>query len=77
MVLREVLALAVAGLVIGLAAAWQTTRFVESFLFGTKPNDPLAISLSVVILAAAGLAAGYAPAWRASRIDPMTALRHE
>jgi predicted permease len=76
-VLREVLALAAAGLVIGLAAAWETTRFVESFLFETKPNDPLAISLSVVILAVAGLAAGYTPAWRASRIDPMQALRHE
>jgi predicted permease len=77
MVLREVLALAAAGLVIGLAAAWETTHFIASFLFGTKPNDPLAISVSVVILAAAGLAAGYTPAWRASRIDPMTALRHE
>jgi macrolide transport system ATP-binding/permease protein len=76
-VLREVLALAAAGMVIGLAAAWETTHFVESFLFGTKPNDPLAISFSLVILAAAGLAAGYTPAWRASRIDPMVALRHE
>jgi macrolide transport system ATP-binding/permease protein len=77
MVLREVVALAAGGLLIGLAAAWETTRFVESFLFGAKPNDPLAISLSVAILGAAALAAGYAPAWRASRIGPMTALRHE
>jgi ABC-type antimicrobial peptide transport system permease subunit len=69
--------LAAAGLAIGLAAALETTRFIESFLFGAKPNDPLAIAYSVAILAAAGLAAGYAPAWRASRIDPMTALRHE
>jgi macrolide transport system ATP-binding/permease protein len=76
-VLREVLALSAAGLVIGLAAAWETTHLIASFLFGMKPNDPLAISLSVVILAAAGLAAGYTPAWRASRIDPMKALRHE
>ena len=76
-VMREVLALAAAGLAIGLAAALETTRFIESFLFGAKPNDPLAIAYSVAILAAAGLAGGYAPAWRASRIDPMTALRHE
>ena len=76
-VMREVLALAAAGLAIGLAAALETTRFIESFLFGAKPNDPLAIAYSVAILAVAGLAAGYAPAWRASRIDPMTALRHE
>ena len=76
-VMREVLALAAAGLAIGLAAAWETTRFVESFLFGMKPNDPAAIAAAVAILAAAALTAGYAPAWRASRIDPMTALRHE
>jgi len=60
-----------------LAAALSMTRFVESFLFGLKPNDPLAITLSVAVLACAALAAGYAPAWRASRIDPMVALRHE
>ena len=77
MVLREVCALAAVGLAIGLIGAWETTHFVEAFLFGAKPNDPLAISMSVAILAAAALAAGYTPAWRASRIDPMTALRHE
>ncbi len=42
MVLREVLALAAVGLVIGFIAVWQTTKFLESFLFGLKPNDPLA-----------------------------------
>jgi macrolide transport system ATP-binding/permease protein len=77
MVLREVLALASAGLLIGLAAAWETTHFLAPLLYGTKPNDPQAISLAVAILIAAALAAGYTPAWRASRIDPMTALRHE
>jgi ABC-type antimicrobial peptide transport system permease subunit len=50
---------------------------VQSFLFGTKPNDPLALSLAVVILGVAALAAGYAPARRAARMDPMAALRCE
>jgi predicted permease len=77
MVLREVLALSGAGLAIGLGVAWWTSHFVASFLFGVKPNDPAAISVSVAVLAFAALAAGYAPAWRASRIDPMVALRHE
>jgi len=77
MVLREVLAISAAGLVLGYGAARLTTRFVESFLFGLKPNDPLAIVAAVGILLAAALAAGYLPAWRASRIDPAAALRNE
>jgi predicted permease len=77
MVLREVCALSVMGLTMGLAAAWATTHYVESFLFGMKHNDPLAITASIGLLAATSILAGYAPASRASRIDPMIALRHE
>jgi len=77
MVMREVVALAVVGVAIGLAVALETTRFLESFLFGTKPNDPLAISISLVILTCACMAAGYVPAWRASQTSPMSALRNE
>ncbi|MDE3197331.1 MAG: FtsX-like permease family protein, partial [Acidobacteriota bacterium] len=77
MVLRDVLLLSGAGLVIGSAAAWESSRLVASFLFGLKPNDPLVFAGAVLVLALAALAAGYAPAWRASRIDPMEALRHE
>jgi ABC-type antimicrobial peptide transport system permease subunit len=42
-----------------------------------KPNDPMALTLAVAILLGAALLAGYLPARKASRIDPMTALRHE
>jgi ABC-type antimicrobial peptide transport system permease subunit len=77
MVLREVLVLAAVGLAVGSAAVWQTTKFLQSFLFGLKPNDPLALAAAVSILIACAILAGYAPAWRASRIDPMVALRHE
>jgi macrolide transport system ATP-binding/permease protein len=77
MVLREVLALAVIGLAISVPIALGTSKFVESFLFGMKPNDPLALGLAVVILLLAALLAGGIPARRASQIDPMTALRHE
>jgi ABC-type antimicrobial peptide transport system permease subunit len=77
MVLREVVVLAAAGLAIGLPAAYAGSHLVDSFLFGMKPNDPLAISLAVGTLVAAAIVAGYAPARRASRIDPMVALRLE
>jgi len=77
MVLREVVAICAVGLVLGYGAARLSTRLVGSFLFGLKPNDPLATAAAIGILLAAALAAGYLPAWRASRIDPAAALRNE
>ncbi|HEY1272216.1 MAG TPA: FtsX-like permease family protein [Terriglobales bacterium] len=75
--LREVFAMAAIGLALGLPVAFATTRYVKSFLFEMKPNDPWALVGSALALIAAAAAAGFGPAWRASRIDPWNALRHE
>jgi ABC-type antimicrobial peptide transport system permease subunit len=64
-------------LAIGVPVAFGTSKLVASFLFGMKPNDPLAVSAAVAILVGAAVLAGYAPARRAAKIDPMVALRHE
>jgi predicted permease len=77
MMLRDVCVLAVVGLAIGASAALAASRLIESFLFETKPNDPRALLVAAAILLTSALAAGYGPAWRASRVDPLTALRHE
>jgi predicted permease len=77
MILRQVLLLAAVGLAIGVPIAYGASKLVASFLYGIKPNDPLALAAAVVILTGAAILAGYAPARRASRIDPMVALRHE
>jgi predicted permease len=77
MVLREVLVLAAVGLAISLPITLGASRFVGSFLFGLKPNDPLTLGIAVTVLLGAAFLAGCVPARRASRIDPMTALRHE
>jgi len=77
MILRQVFALAAVGLAIGMPLAFGASKLVAIFLYGMKPNDPLAITAAVAILLAAAILAGYAPARRASRIDPMVALRHE
>ena len=77
MVLRDVLTLAVLGLVISLPVALGMSKLMESLLFGVKAGDPPAMLGAVSILLAAALAAGYLPARRASRIDPISAVRHE
>lgn len=77
MVLREVVLLAAVGLAISVPIALAASKLVESFLFGMKPNDPLALIGSAVTLVTAAILAGYVPARNASRIDPMIALRHE
>jgi macrolide transport system ATP-binding/permease protein len=77
MVLREVLVAAAAGLAIGMGTALAISKYVESLLYGIKPNDPLALTMAVMTLLSAALLAGYMPARKASRIDPMTAVRHE
>jgi predicted permease len=77
MVMREVAWLIAIGLAIGLGAALATTRFVSSFLYGLKANDPWTLSLAAAVLAGVAFAAGYLPARRASKLDPMTALRDE
>lgn len=77
MVLRRAVLLVLAGLALSVPAALGASRLVKSLLFETRPNDPATLLSAAAILAAAALLAGYVPARRASRIDPLTALRHE
>jgi predicted permease len=77
MVLREVLVLTAAGLAVGYVCARVTMPVIKSFVFGMKPSDPATTFSAIGILMAAVLLAGLVPALRASRIDPVSALRHE
>jgi predicted permease len=77
LVMGEVGALLIAGLGMGLMAAWLLSRYVESQLFGVEAKDPLVFASAAVSLALIALVAGYIPARRASRVDPIQALRYE
>ena len=75
--LRNVVALQLLGLLIGVPIVLAGSRFVESQMYGVRPNDPAAIVVAVVVLFAAGLVASYVPARRASSMDPMVAVRDQ
>ncbi len=77
MVLRQVFVMAAVGLAVGVPVAYASARLVESSLYGIKASDPAAMGIAVGTLIVAAMSAGYAPARRASRVDPMTALRHQ
>ncbi len=77
MILREVILLAVGGVVFGALGAVGLTGYLRSMLFGVEPVDPLTIGSAVLLMLLVALIAGWLPAWRASRLEPMIALRHE
>ncbi len=74
-ILKQTLALAAAGMLVGTILSWLLARALSSLLFGITPADPLTFAAMLAVLAAVAALAGYVPAVRASRIDPMVALR--
>ncbi|MFL6281519.1 MAG: FtsX-like permease family protein, partial [Vicinamibacterales bacterium] len=77
MVLRQAAAMTAVGLAIGVPLALFGSRYVRSLLYQVAPNDPVAIATGVGSLVVCGLIAAAIPAHRASRIDPLSAIRHE
>jgi len=77
LVMKETMLLVAVGAAIGLSAALATTRLISTWLYGLTPNDPATIAAMILLMIAVAALAGYLPARRASRVDPMTALRHE
>ncbi|MEN3332202.1 MAG: putative transport system permease protein [Blastocatellia bacterium] len=77
LILRQGLLLTLTGIGIGLAGALALTRIMSSLLFGVGATDPLTFAAIVVLLTVVSVIACYIPARRATRVDPVTALRHE
>ncbi|HEX9887621.1 MAG TPA: ABC transporter permease [Longimicrobiales bacterium] len=75
LVVGQGMALAGAGVAVGLLAAFNLTRLMSSFLVGVEPTDPATFAIiSGAFVVVAGVAC-WLPARRAARTDPAEALR--
>jgi ABC-type antimicrobial peptide transport system permease subunit len=77
MVVTQGMVLALAGVAIGLAAAFGLARLITAFLFGVTAKDPVVFAGVPILLTAIAFLAVWLPARRASRVDPLVALRYE
>ena len=76
LVLRQGLAIALAGIFFGVAGAAGLTRLLSSMLFGVKAIDPVTFISAAALFLMVALAASYIPARRAAAVEPMAALRN-
>ena len=65
------------GLGIGLALAFAMSRVLSRLLYEVSSTDALTYAGVSALLIAVAVAASFVPAFRATRVDPVTALRHE
>ncbi len=77
MVVRQGMTVALAGVVIGFAAALALTKVLTAFLFGVTPRDPVVFAVVPLLLTAVALVGVWLPARRAATVDPVVALREE
>jgi len=78
LVLRQGVALAVTGLVLGLAGSVGAGALLKAAFPGPEnQRDLMALALVAPVVLAVTVLATYIPARRASRINPTEALRYE
>jgi putative ABC transport system permease protein len=69
--------LAVAGVVIGSAAALLAAPWIDPLLFHQSPRDPAVFGVVTLVLIAVAIAASWIPARRAAGVDPKTTLQSD
>lgn len=77
LILREGMAIALMGVLIGIAASLGLSHVMSGYVYGIRSTDPLTYAGASLVLLLTALLACYLPARRAVRIDPIRALRIE
>jgi putative ABC transport system permease protein len=77
MIVRRGVALAGAGIAVGLVTALALSRLVRGLLYDVAPTDPVTYVLVPLALLVVAVVASLVPAIRAVRVSPLVALRSE
>ena len=75
LVVRQSMAIAVAGVAAGLVASLWLTRALQGYLYGVTPRDAASFAAVGAVLLAVAALASVVPARRAARVDPVKVLR--
>jgi len=75
LMLRQGLAVVVAGLAAGMVASLWLTGFLSTQLYGVAPHDAFTFVAVPLLLLTVGALACMLPAWRAATVDPVQILR--
>ncbi|MEY2493825.1 MAG: hypothetical protein QOJ45_317 [Verrucomicrobiota bacterium] len=75
LVFGNAMATTLAGIALGLGAAFALTRILRSLLYQVSPTDPVVFGAIPLLLLSVAVIATYLPARRAMKVDPITALR--
>ena len=74
-IVSEGLGMTVAGLAVGLFAAYALAQSIQTLLFGITPQDPMTYAGVAALLIVVATMACAVPALRAARLDPLKMLR--
>ncbi len=77
MILRQAMALALAGVFGGLLGALAFSKTIGGLLFQLSPTDPSTLAVVAALLSGVAFVASFLPAHQATRVDPLITLRSQ